>query len=103
MKKPRPPSCGSRAGGIELALVDIELQRGGGREVAAALRRLGVQRTLFISGHPEKLVAEGRLDPDAALVRKPFTVAGVIEVVKFALQGGPRLAETATAQPSSSV
>ena len=75
---------------VDLAVIDIDLPGRGGREVAASLTDLGVTHTLFISGHdPAALIAEGRLDAKALLVRKPFTVAGVLSAVQATLKRKP--------------
>lgn len=76
---------------VDLALIDIELPGPSGRQVAAALRRAGIMESVFITGlDPAQLIADGRLGPSDPLVRKPFTVAGVMGVVKAALK--PRVA-----------
>jgi DNA-binding response OmpR family regulator len=79
-------AVGAFGGVIDLAVIDIELPGPSGHQVAATLRRFGVAHTVFISGlDPDALVAEGRLAAGDALVRKPFTLAGVMGVVKAAL------------------
>jgi DNA-binding response OmpR family regulator len=80
-------AVGAFGGVVDLAVIDIELPGPSGRQVAATLRRFGVTDSVFISGlDPAALVADGRLDADDALVRKPFTVAGVMGVVKAAVR-----------------
>lgn len=79
-------------GPIALALVDIELPGRGGREVAAQIQAMARIPVIFISGHqPEMLIADGRLAADAPLVRKPFTVASIIEAVNTAVRPRPIL------------
>jgi DNA-binding response OmpR family regulator len=80
-------AVGAFGGVVDLAVIDIELPGASGRQVAATLRRFGVTHTIFISGlDPDALVADGRLDARDALVRKPFTLAGVMGVVKAAIR-----------------
>ena len=70
----------------DLALIDIDLPGPSGRQVAAALRRAGLRRSVFITGlDPSQLIAEGRLTDGDPLVRKPFTLAGVLGAVNAAL------------------
>ena len=72
---------------VDLALIDIELPGPNGRQVAAALRREGIMESVFITGlDPAQLIADGRLCESDPLVRKPFTVAGVMGVVHAALK-----------------
>jgi len=71
----------------DLALIDIDLPGPSGRQVAAALRRAGLRKSVFITGlDPGQLIAEGRLTESDPLVRKPFTLAGVLGVVNAALR-----------------
>ena len=75
---------------VDLALVDIELPGPNGRQVAATLDRFGITQTVFITGlDPDALIADGRLQPAAPLVRKPFTLAAVTGAVKAMLQSRP--------------
>lgn len=78
--------------GIDLAVVDIELPGHDGAHVAATLDRdFGVSQTVFITGlDPNELIANGRLDAEATLVRKPFTVAGLTGTVKAMLHPLPQ-------------
>ena len=78
--------------GIDLALVDIELPGRDGAQVAATLNRdFGLAQTVFITGlDPDELIARGRLDAEAPLVRKPFTVAGLTGTVKAMLHPRPQ-------------
>ena len=72
---------------VDLALVDIELPGPNGRQVAATLDRFGVTQTVFITGlDPNALIQDGRLEPAARLVRKPFTVATLTGAVKDVLR-----------------
>lgn len=71
----------------DLALIDIDLPGPSGRQVAAALHRAGLRKSVFITGlDPSQLIAEGRLTESDPLVRKPFTLAGVLGVVNAALR-----------------
>ncbi len=71
----------------DLALIDIDLPGPSGRQVAAALRRAGLRKSVFITDlDPSQLIAEGRLTDGDPLVRKPFTLAGVLGVVNAALR-----------------
>ena len=74
----------SHHGAIDVALVDVELEGAGGREVGAALQRaLPAARVVFITGHDiDMLLAQGRLPEDAVVLRKPFTVAALVETVR---------------------
>lgn len=75
---------------VDLALVDIELPGPHGRQVAASLGRFGVTETVFITGlDPKTLIADGRLEPAARLVQKPFTVAALTGAVKAILHPPP--------------
>lgn len=69
---------------IDIALVDIELPGAWGGDVGAALKRaLPDARVVYITGHDiDTLVAEGRLPDDAVVLRKPFTVAALIDAVR---------------------
>lgn len=71
---------------IVVALIDVELPGAGGAEVSAALRRtVPDARMIFTTGHDvDTLVADGRLPHDAIVLRKPFTVAALLEVVRGA-------------------
>ena len=74
----------SHPGSIDVALVDVELEGAGGREVGAALQReLPSARVVFITGHDiDTLLAEGRLPENAVVLRKPFTVAALVDTVR---------------------
>jgi CheY-like chemotaxis protein len=69
---------------IVVALIDVELPGAGGAEVSAVLRRtVPDARMIFTTGHDvATLVADGRLPHDAVVLRKPFTVAALLEVVR---------------------
>ncbi len=69
---------------IDVALVDVELQGAWGNEVGAALKRtLPDASVIYITGHDiDTLVAEGRLPDDAVVLRKPFTVAALVDTVR---------------------
>ena len=69
---------------ISLALVDVELPGAGGREVGAVLgRTLADVRVVYITGHDvDTLIADGRLPEGAFVLRKPFTVAALLDVVR---------------------
>lgn len=85
---------------IDVALVDIELPGRHGGEVAVRLRRLGVKKTVFITGlDPDILIAEGLVDAAAPLVRKPFTLAVITGAVEEVLGS----AEPAVSLPLSPI
>jgi CheY-like chemotaxis protein len=69
---------------IGLALIDVELPGAGGREVSAVLKRtLPSARMVFITAHDAAgLIADGLLPPDAVVLRKPFTVSALLDVVR---------------------
>jgi two-component system, OmpR family, response regulator len=78
---------------VDLALIDIELPGPNGCQVAQTLRALGIIDSVFITGlDPNELIADGRLHESDPLVRKPFTIAGVLGVVNAALRSRPQLA-----------
>jgi DNA-binding response OmpR family regulator len=71
---------------ITLALVDVELPGANGGEVGAVLKRaLPSARVVFITAHDTRaLIAAGLIPPDAVVLRKPFTVAALLDVVRDA-------------------
>lgn len=73
---------------IDLALVDVELPGASGSEVSAVLQRtLPRTRVVFITAHdPDAMIAAGRLPGDAVVLRKPFTVAALVDVVRRTIQ-----------------
>jgi CheY-like chemotaxis protein len=70
---------------ITIAFVDVDLPGAGGREVSAALlRTLSDARIIFITGQDiDALVADGRLAEDAVVLKKPFTVAALLDSVRL--------------------
>ena len=69
---------------IDIALVDVDLPGQGGREVSVDLKQaIPGARVVFITGEDiDRLVAEGRLPEDAVVLRKPFTVAALVDTVR---------------------
>jgi DNA-binding NtrC family response regulator len=69
---------------IKMALVEVELPGAGGAEVGAALQRtVPGAHVVFITGHDvATLVADGRLPEGAVVLRKPFTVAALLDIVR---------------------
>ena len=89
-------------GEIHLLVTDVVMPNMLGTEVADRLRRLkpGIA-VLYMSGYAQPiLAAQGRLDPDAELIDKPFSAASVIDKAGRALNGhfrGYRTVETTDA------
>ena len=69
---------------IALAIIDVELPGASGREVSAALRKtIPNARHIFMTGLDiNVLLAEGRLPPDAVVLKKPFTVTALLDTVR---------------------
>lgn len=76
----------SRNPPISMAMIDVNLPGLKGRHVANNLRSFGPLPVVFMTGDsPDALIAEGSLDEGAPLIRKPFTVRGVMEAVTKAM------------------
>jgi two-component system OmpR family response regulator len=72
---------------VSLALIDVDLPGLGGSEVSQMLQALQQVPVLFMSGHErDALIAEGRLDPAADMLSKPFTVNGLIGAIHERLE-----------------
>jgi CheY-like chemotaxis protein len=73
---------------IVMALIDVELPGASGVEVSAVIRRtVPSARVVFTTGYDvTALIAAGRLPSDAVVLRKPFTVAALVDVVRRTIQ-----------------
>ena len=72
---------------LGLALIDIDLPGRDGRCVADHLRLLQPLPVIFMSGHDrEALLADGRLQPEAPWLAKPFTLSEVRKTVRIELR-----------------
>jgi PAS domain S-box-containing protein len=77
---------------ISLLVTDVVMPRMPGHEVAARIGELipGVP-VLYVSGYPEPLLgAQGKLDPSAELLEKPFTEQALLARVRELLDRPPR-------------
>ena len=84
-------------GALDLILTDVVMPGESGPEL---VRRIAKQRTdikvIYMSGYSEAAVRrEGRLDDDAFLLEKPFTIAELTRVVRGALSDLPSSAPAA--------
>ncbi len=72
---------------IHLLLTDVVLPRMGGRELAERVRHLRPElRVLFVSGYTDDVILQHRLlEHDIMLLQKPFTIAGLAQKVREAL------------------
>ncbi|NJL27242.1 MAG: PAS domain-containing protein [Thermoanaerobaculia bacterium] len=75
------------AGVIDLLLTDVVMPGMNGRRLAELLAKSRPQtRVLFISGHVDDIVArQGLLEPELALLKKPFTPIGLAREVRRVL------------------
>ena len=71
----------------ELLLTDLRLPGMDGRQLALAAReRIPDLPVLFVSGHPERYIAEGESGvPNGRLLQKPFTPVELLREVRLAL------------------
>jgi CheY-like chemotaxis protein len=79
--------CRDHPGEIDLLVTDLNLPGVSGGELSLSARELrpGI-RVVYISGLPKDMaVAEGRIDPDAVLVKKPFSTELLIEALRSVL------------------
>jgi CheY-like chemotaxis protein len=85
-------------GPIHLLLTDIVMPGISGRQLAESLAVARREiRTLYISGYTADIIAErGILEPEVALLEKPFTKEALLRKVRKALDGEPS-AQAATA------
>jgi signal transduction histidine kinase/CheY-like chemotaxis protein len=68
---------------IDLLFTDVVMPGLGGAELALAVRELHPDiKELFMSGYSRSQVTEEGVDPDAALLEKPFTPDKVVALVK---------------------
>ena len=75
---------------VDLLLTDIMLPGGmNGRQVAdAAKRENAALKVLFMSGYPrDAIVEQGRLEPSARLLSKPFNPTTLVQAVREILDG----------------
>jgi CheY-like chemotaxis protein len=75
---------------VDLLLTDIMLPGGmNGRQVAdAAKRENAALKVLFMSGYPrDAIIEQGRLEPSARLLRKPFNPTTLVQAVREILDG----------------
>jgi CheY-like chemotaxis protein len=81
-------------GHIDLLVTDIMVPLINGRALAAEiLRQYPAARVLFISGYSDDAILEsGTLPPEAAYLRKPFTLGAMLEKVRELLTGHGRAA-----------
>ncbi len=72
---------------IHLLLTDVVLPRMGGRELAERVRAMRPElRVLFVSGYTDDVILQHRLlEHDIMLLQKPFTIAGLAQKVREAL------------------
>lgn len=67
---------------VTVAIIDIELPGPGGSDIARALQSLQQLPVLFMSGYDrDDLVAQGKLDSNAAMLTKPFTVQSLLTAI----------------------
>ena len=74
---------------IDLLFTDVVLPQINGRELAEAARQI-IQplKVVFTTGYsPNAIVHGGKLDPDVALIPKPFTAATLAERIRKELAG----------------
>jgi CheY-like chemotaxis protein len=79
----------SRTGsGFDLLLTDVVLPGRNGREVAAEIRlRFPATRVLFMTGYSRNAIMhQGRLDPDVAMIQKPFSQADLARKIASVLR-----------------
>jgi PAS domain S-box-containing protein len=76
-------------GDIHLLVTDVVMPHMLGKEVAEKVRAIKPSiEVLFISGYARRvLTAQGMLDPNVALVEKPFSEAGLMETAAKVLNG----------------
>jgi CheY-like chemotaxis protein len=75
---------------VDLLLTDIMLPGGmNGRQVAdAAKRENAALKVLFMSGYPrDAIIEQGRLEPSARLLSKPFNPTTLVQAVREILDG----------------
>jgi CheY-like chemotaxis protein len=76
-------------GEIHLLVTDVVMPQMLGREVAKKMRAIkpGIE-VLFMSGYARPVLAsQGRLDPNVALVEKPFSETGLLAMAGQVLNG----------------
>jgi CheY-like chemotaxis protein len=72
---------------LDLVLTDVVMPEMSGIELAGRIQRVRPVRVLFMSGHPQEVVAHGgALAADAHLIEKPFTRDGLLRAVRDALR-----------------
>jgi PAS domain S-box-containing protein len=89
-------AANSYRGTIDLLLTDVIMPQMLGREAAEVIRRNRPDlRVLYMSGYAQPvLTTEGRLDPDVALLDKPFTERELLDKISATLA-----AQSVTAKP----
>jgi signal transduction histidine kinase len=80
---------------FDVAILDLQLPDGSGEELAQWLRTQGIaRRVLLTSGAPEALAVEG-----AAMLRKPFAIEDLLDLVDHLAFGGGKKAKAAKDTP----
>jgi CheY-like chemotaxis protein len=79
-------------GSIDLLLTDVVMPLLDGRQLAERLRRARPELTVaFMSGYTNNLATlDGRLDPGAVLVEKPFASSALLQKVREALSASTK-------------
>jgi CheY-like chemotaxis protein len=82
-------------GPIDLLVTDVVMPHMLGREVADRIRALRPDvRVLYMSGYAQPVLAsQGRLDPDAHLIEKPFSADTLVETAGLILNALPPTGE----------
>jgi DNA-binding NtrC family response regulator len=79
--------CRDYPGEIDVLVTDLGLPGVSGRELSQAATELRPgMRVVYISGLPKEMaVADGLIEPDALLVKKPFSTELLIEALRSVL------------------
>ena len=85
------------AGGIDVALLDVQLKRETSFPIAHALRQRGIP-FLFLTSYQQHQLPEDLGAP--LLVEKPFSPSALIEIVRHVARGGPARETTGTGRRS---
>jgi two-component system cell cycle sensor histidine kinase/response regulator CckA len=93
----------SYQGTIDLLLTDVIMPQMLGREAAEKIQQTRPDiRVLYMSGYAQPVLAsEGRLDPDVALLDKPFTERELLDKVSATIAGQPTTAKPSPISPAN--